>query len=104
MTWAADKNKITFKCKVSNLVWNVRFYNPENEEQGYCTIPLPIQACHSSHNVITQNRKTNTTVLAIQRKVDNRLNGPWKCYHGTNIDKAVVNVTIITQGNIMFSL
>lgn len=103
LTWTAEKDNITFKCKVSNLEWKVYFFNPENEEQGYCISPIPEHACYSSHNIITQDRQTNTTVLVIQRHVDNNLNGPWKCYHGTNRDAAIVNVTVLTKGNIPLS-
>ncbi|CAC5378095.1 unnamed protein product [Mytilus coruscus] len=98
LTWEAKKENITFKCKVSNLLWKVYFSNPENEEQGFCVSPIPVQECHSSHNVITQDLQTNTTVLVIQRHVDSKLNGPWKCSHGTNRDAAIVNVTVITKG------
>lgn len=104
LTWEAKKENITFKCKVSQLKFKVDFLNPKNEEQGYCISPIPHPECHSSHNVITQNLETNTTVLVIQRHVDNRLNGPWKCYHGTNVDAAFVNVTVIEKGNILICL
>ncbi|XP_052103369.1 uncharacterized protein LOC127736819 [Mytilus californianus] len=97
LTWEAKKGNITFKCKVSQLKFKVDFLNPKNEEQGYCISPIPVPGCYSLHNVITQDQQTNTTVLVIQRHVDNRLNGPWKCYHGTNVDAAIVNVTVIQQ-------
>lgn len=103
LTWEAKKDNITFKCKVSNLLWEVSFKNHENKDQGYCSFPIPFPMCRSSHklNVISQDRKTNTTVLVIQRHVDSRLNGPWKCYHGTNHDSAIVNVTVLKKGNII---
>ncbi|XP_063412687.1 uncharacterized protein LOC134695384 isoform X3 [Mytilus trossulus] len=97
LTWEATKENITFKCKVTQLRFKVDFFNPKNEEQGYCTSPLPEPRCYSSHNIITQDRRTNTTVLVIERHVDNKLNGPWKCNHGTNIEAAIVNLTVLQQ-------
>lgn len=99
MTWEAKKENITFKCKVSQLKFKVDFLNPKNEEQGYCISPIPVPGCYSSHNFITQDRETNTTILVIQRHVDSRLDGSWKCYHGTNTDSAIVNVTVLKKGN-----
>lgn len=101
MTWEAKKDSITFKCKVSNLVWEVGFINHEHKNQGYCLFPIKVPTCFSLHNVISQDLQTNTTVLVIQRHVDSRLNGPWKCYHGTNLDSAIVNVTVLKKGNII---
>lgn len=101
LTWEVEKENITFKCKVSNLQWNLRFVNPAMIEQGYCLSPLPISECYPSEpsNLISQDRRTNTTVLIIRRHVNGSFNGPWKCIHGTKQDKAVVNVTIIHKGN-----
>lgn len=73
------------------------FINPLNKEEGHCLSPIPISTCFS-HNVIYQDRKTNTTLLVIQREVDSRLDGSWKCIHGTRRDAAIVNVTIIHKG------
>lgn len=100
LTWEAKTENITFRCKVSQLKWEVKFSNPLQEEQGYCGMPLPVSKCHSTHNNITQDVKTNTTVLIIHRHVDRALNGPWKCSHGTNTDEAIVNVTVIKDGNV----
>ncbi|XP_071149473.1 uncharacterized protein [Mytilus edulis] len=95
LTWQAQKENITFKCRVSQLQWKVYFYNPENDEQGHCLSPIPFSTCFSSHNNITQDLKTNTTLLVIHREVDSRLDGSWKCIHGTKRDEAIVNVTVI---------
>ncbi|CAC5384497.1 unnamed protein product [Mytilus coruscus] len=62
-------------------------------------MPLPVPGCHSLHNNIMQDPKTNITVLMIHRHVDITLNGPWKCRHGTNLDEAIVNVTVIKEDN-----
>lgn len=99
LTWEAKKEKITFKCKISHLRFEVHFYNFANEDQGFCLSPFPASSCISSNNVISQNLQTNTTILVIQRHVDSRLNGPWECRHGTKRGAAFVNVTIIQQGN-----
>lgn len=100
LTWEAEKGNITFKCKVSALRFEVHFLNPANDDLGFCVSPVPVPGCYSRDNVISQDLETNTSVLVIQRHIDNRLNGPWKCRHGTNVDAAIVNVTVIHQGNI----
>lgn len=101
LTWEAKKENIVFKCKVSQLTLKVHFFNPKNKEEGYCATPIPHHTvCYSTNNTITQDLKTNTTVLVIQKHVDNKLNGVWKCSHGTNREAATVTVTVLQQGNI----
>ncbi|VDI59672.1 Hypothetical predicted protein [Mytilus galloprovincialis] len=43
-----------------------------------------------------QERSTNITVLKIERRLDtdSEINGLWRCTHGTNIEGAVVNVSV----------
>lgn len=102
LTWEAEKENITFKCKVNQLRFNLYFFNPANEEQGHCISPFPFPKCYSSSSsiVISQDRRTNTTFLEIHRHINSGINGPWKCSHGTNRDKAIVNVTVLKEGNI----
>lgn len=96
MTWNIDRENVTFQCKVNHLSMNVEFYNPILEEEGYCVMPIPNSECHPMHNnTMMQDLRTNTTFLILQRHIDDRLNGPWKCLHGTNRDEAIVNITIL---------
>ncbi|XP_052103370.1 uncharacterized protein LOC127736820 isoform X1 [Mytilus californianus] len=96
LTWEAENEKITFKCRVSRLKWRLYFYNPDNKEEGHCLNPIPFPLCYSSNNnVISQDLRTNTTVLLIHGHVKKKLIGTWKCVHGTERDKAFVNVSVI---------
>ncbi|XP_052067834.1 uncharacterized protein LOC127707394 [Mytilus californianus] len=101
LTWEVRNENLTFKCKVSQLRYKVIFSNPDNKEEGHCLSPIPYPTCFptDTHNAMSQDRKTNTTILIINRQIDSSLNGPWKCYHGTNRELAVVDVTILDKHN-----
>lgn len=99
--WSADKNTVTFVCRVNNLFWKVKFYSPSNQEVAHCLIPFPKSECYSNYgHDIMQERSTNITVLKIERKLDtdSEINGLWRCTHGTNIEGAVVNVSVQNDG------
>lgn len=99
LTVEVRKETIILKCKVNRLHFPVSFFNPAKKEEGYCLAPLPFPKCFSIdiHNAISQDRQTNTTILTINRKIGSRDNGPWTCSHGTNRDRAVVNVTVLKE-------
>lgn len=98
------KEYLILKCKVSRLLYVVSFNNPDNIEEGYCLTLFPFPKCFSidMHNAISQDRKTNTTILTINRKIVGRINGPWTCLHGSQWDRAVINVTVFEDGNFIF--
>lgn len=102
LTWEAEKEKVTFKCRVSRLQWRLYFYNPDNTEEGHCLNPVPFSSCHSSNNnLISQNTITNTTFLLINGRFQKKIIGTWKCLHGTERDEANVNVSVINTGNVL---
>lgn len=81
------------------------FYNPSNEELAHCLSPFPIPTCYTSNrNTILQSRKTNTTVFVVKHHIDSSLNGQWKCAHGTNIDEAIVNITVLQEGQYFLNI
>lgn len=100
LTWSAMKNEITFKCRVNALSWQVKFFNQFHKEQAYCMSPIPFSHCFSlsTNCTITQDAQHNITMLTVRGRIDKRINGGWTCYHGTNVDNAVVNVTVLREG------
>lgn len=96
LTWDVKSHNITFKCRVNYLKFAVTFKNPLNQEMGYCQLPIPVSSCHTlPNNSMTQDLETNTTTLIVRKHIGDSINGPWTCCHGTNIDVAVVNVTVL---------
>lgn len=75
------------------------FYNPSNQELAHCLTPFPIPECYTSpNNTIQQSRITNTTIFIVKHHIESSLNGQWKCTHGTNVDEATVNITVLKEG------
>lgn len=77
------------------------FFNPLDQEIGHCLSPIPNSICYTSSSKIEmfQERVTNTTILIVKTRIDSEMDGPWTCTHGTNRDKAIVNVTVLVKGN-----
>lgn len=98
LTWQAEKDGISFKCKVNKLSWKVMFYNPLNQELAHCLTPIPVPECFTTpNNTIRQSSITNTTIFIMKQHIQSSLNGQWKCTHGTNIDEATVNITVLKE-------
>lgn len=99
LTWKIEREHIAFQCKVNNLYMGVEFRNPSHEEEGFCVMPSLVSYClPMNNNEILQNLTTNTTVLILNRHIDDSLNGHWTCYHGTNIHNATVFVNVLKSG------
>lgn len=87
-------NKLTLICKVHNLHLRVLIENQFGEIQADCSPPTSEINCESfySNGTITQDPKSNETIFMVQGKIDNHINGIWKCRHGTERDLAQVSV------------
>lgn len=92
LTWSVDTDKLVLVCRVNSLIYKVHFFNPIGKEIGYCLAPIPHPHCFPNGS-LTQDTGTNTTKLIMMGHFDNTIAGEWKCLHGTNIDKATINVT-----------
>lgn len=81
----------------------MEFFNNRKEEQGFCLHPKPTPKCFPSNTntTIMQNSKTNITYLRITGQIYSQFNGQWECRHGTNIDSAFINVTVLRAGNLL---
>lgn len=93
LTWSVDTDKLVLVCRVNSLIYKVHFFNPFGKEIGYCLAPIPHPHCFPNGS-LTQDIRTNTTKLIMMGHFDNSMEGEWKCLHGTNIDKATINVTV----------
>lgn len=106
LTWTAEKDMLTLKCKTRPLIWSVQFLSPAGKEIAYCQIPFPSPRCYTtdeSYITVNQDTSTNTTILTY-KGISSSLNGQWKCIHGNNVDLDVVNVTIRVKGMYMYNL
>lgn len=97
LTWSVTTNAMQLFCKVSNLNHKVKMFNPNGIEVGYCLVPTPAEFCYVYTQSInlTQSTETNVTTLTLHGEMTSSINGKWSCHHGTNIDVATVNVTIL---------
>lgn len=99
LAWSVDEKILTFTCKVNRLQFRVELVNQYHITQGYCLHPFPSPYCYTYYrnSTITQNTYTNETYLIVKGLINNSINGQWSCHHGTNIDVAFVNVTVLTS-------
>lgn len=101
----ANTKRIEFRCRVEDLIFDVKFFNQFNNELAECSFPnrqlnKTICVSYFDNSSIEQDLKTNTTMLTVKGQIDNEINGVWSCQHGTNISEAIVNVTAWIGGNI----
>lgn len=80
------------------MSWTVKFFNQFNKELAYCLKPIPFSRCFiiSKNGTTTQDAKRN--IPSVRGRIENSINDGWTCYHGTNVDKAVVNMTVLRKG------
>lgn len=109
LRWTVQHNQITFICKIDKLQHPVHFYDNYEREIAYCNIPNPRPECtslpkqHKNVTVtVTQNPYKLETVLIVNGKIDQRLNGNWSCRHGTNLFEADVEINILTAEGINY--
>ena len=98
LTWRIQSDHLDLICRVNALNFPVEFWT-NNTEAGFCSQPKPSPSCYPLHKDInlSQNTHTNVTILSLRRGISSKINGPWECRHGTNKDKAIVNVTILIE-------
>lgn len=80
-------------CKVSNLEHIVYINNQFNKEVGDCYSNL----CDSyqQNASIIQILESNETIYTVNGQIDKKVNGNWTCRHGTNLQIAQVEVTVL---------
>lgn len=94
----SSENDLTLICHVKYLFSRVEFLHNSNSFNAYCHPPYPTPLCSSDKSgVITQNLKTNCTVLVLTSEVS-IYEGVWSCKHGSNGDKSN-EVSILYKGN-----
>lgn len=96
LTWSVNEKTLTLRCKVDQLRFKVKIVNQFHNALGYCLHPVPVPHCFPfyKNSSITQNASTNVTSLIVEGLINTKINGQWSCVHGTNLDAAIVNVTV----------
>lgn len=101
-----EVDKLTLICKVNNLHFKVLIEDPVGQLQADCLPPIPESKCtsHFKDRSISQNIKTNETTFILKGNIDSHVNGYWTCRHGTKVDLAKVDVTVLTIKGYFFLL
>lgn len=97
-TWKVSQDNLTLICKVHSLKYRVRITNPYHIKVADCFPGYKnLSVCDSPYKngSIHQDRNTNTTIYTVNGTIDNHVNGIWTCNHGTEIDNAKVDVTVL---------
>lgn len=84
--------------------FRVEIIDPSNKLIGECYPAQTKSYCdtHSDNAVLAQNVTTNETTCLIRGIINERMNGKWKCLHGTNKGLANVDVTVLRYKGIMW--
>ncbi|CAG2244448.1 unnamed protein product [Mytilus edulis] len=87
-------NNLTLICKVNS--WNHRIFidNQFGRKVADC-IP---DRCDPYDKNASMHSTTNDITFSVNGKIDNKVNGNWTCRHGTNLDIARVEVTVLKDG------
>lgn len=91
LTWKIQNASLVLICKVNALNLPITFYDPFNNETGFC---VPHAPCHSllQRAVIEKNNTLDEIIFKIPLKM--QLNGWWTCKYGDNNERAVTEVTL----------
>ena len=98
LKWYADSETLFLTCTISPLQFNVYIVNPKGAVTASCTAKGGICTPGMTVNVISEKFKE----FVYREKINDNVNGLWKCEHGKNRQFAVTNVTITIlneQGN-----
>ncbi|VDI35981.1 Hypothetical predicted protein [Mytilus galloprovincialis] len=89
-----QNGRFQLACKVKHLELEVYFRDPIGTQQSRCLIPYPKPLCDASNGDAVQFLPSNLTVLTLREdfKKYHRLNGKWTCLHGTNNERATIDV------------
>lgn len=105
MSTKVQNGRFQLACKVKHLELEVYITNPLGIQQSRCLIPYPKPLCDASNGDAVQILPSNLTVLTLGEdyKIHHRLNGKWTCFHGTNNERASIDVTNQrTKGTLLY--
>lgn len=99
MTWNFTGEKLKLKCLTNQTLSKISITDPFNQEQGYCSIPYPFPACtsHYRNGYIHQTLAGKETIFDLGGLIDTSVNGKWSCNHGTNVETAFADVSILNK-------
>lgn len=104
-----ESNRLTFICKVDDLLWPVEIYNNLGYAIAHCALPIPTPKCtHSEDNAnvkvhVEQFPHKNETIMVLTGTIDQRFNGNWSCHHGVDSYKASVVINILKAKGMIFN-
>ncbi|XP_071177431.1 uncharacterized protein [Mytilus edulis] len=91
LNWKIQNTRLVLICKVDALDFAITFYDPFDQETGFC---VPYEPCipllHKAK--ITKNHTLHEIIVSIPLQM--QLNGWWTCTYGDNNARAVTEVTL----------
>lgn len=99
MEWRISVDELTLICKIEHFHLLVLIDDPSGSTRADCYPDTEHTTCESyyENESITQNPKTKEIVYTVHGKIDHRLNGNWSCRHGTRLNVATVEVTVLER-------
>lgn len=105
MTWKYRHRQLIINCKIERLHFEVSIFGPSSDLQAHCLSPTHNISCTSFNNDghVEQILQTNTTVYTIYDTDISRLNGIWRCQHGSRKDEISTEVTITKGKSLVYA-
>lgn len=99
LEWRISVDELTLICKIDNLHLLVLIDDPAGSTRADCYPDTEHTTCESyyENESITQNPTTKEIVYTVHGKIDHHLNGKWSCRHGTRLNVATVEVTVLER-------
>lgn len=99
LEWRISVDELNLICKINNLHLLVLIDDPSGSTRADCYPDTEHTTCESyyENESITQNMTTKEIVYTVHGKIDHRLNGKWSCRHGTRLNVATVEVTVLER-------
>lgn len=95
-SWKVSLDSLTLICKVNR--WNHRIFidNQFGRAVADC-LPKSCQTYYKNASIFPR-LANNEITYEVHGQINNEVNGNWTCRHGTNLDIARVEVTVL-KGN-----
>ncbi|XP_052065600.1 uncharacterized protein LOC127705325 isoform X2 [Mytilus californianus] len=96
--WKITTNALILKCKVPSVIHRLMIINQFDKILADCVPPpTTAQNCASDfkNGSIRYDAMSNETIFTMTGTINHHLNGNWTCRHGTSLDIAQVEVTVI---------
>ena len=97
LRWTVTWKSFTLVCHVKNIKYPVFIDNQKGEVAARYFPPYPSTNCKSrapNTSTVHNNHKSDIMFL-FHGEIDKHINGNWTCRHGTGLDIAFIEVTIL---------